>query len=243
MKQIGPNLFVGEDPYWCQIAAGLSQETERKRIDRLIEFRNSSPSDRFFGLLNERTTRPKRFGFVVDHQYFRFGDDTLIEISRVKALTGVPDCDKFLCLLKSIYVLDASRGSRSGTACIEMLKEIAEKAGCVIGLFCNPFVWSCDGINDYAMESFDHLWEAVFDARWQVLYEKGIRRELAQFFYTRCGFVNLCLYDKWVFGRDKSEDLPFEEQFAYLPSTLLGKYREQIEGRLKKYGCDFCNRP
>ncbi len=243
MRQIGPNLFVGDDPYFCLLAAELSQESERKRLDRLLESRKRSPSDTFFSLLNEKTTKPKRFGFVVDHDYFRFGDDTLISIYKVNGLTGVPDCDKFVCLLESIYVLDGSRGAGSGTGCMDMLTDIAEKAGCVIGLFCNPFVWSCDGRNHYAMESFDQLWQVVFDPRWQVLYHRDSQRELTKFFYTRSGFVNMCLYDEWVYKRKKSEDLPFEQQFAYLPSTLRPEYRKQLEGRLKKDGCDFCNRP
>lgn len=243
MRQIGPNLFVGDDPYFCRLAAELSHESERKRHNSLFESRKRSPSDIFFGLLNEKTTRPKRFGFVVDHDYFRFGDDTLISIYKVNGLTGVPDCDKFVCLLESIYVLDGSRGAGSGTTCMETLTDIAEKAGCLIGLFCNPFVWSRDGRNQYAIESFDELWQIVFDPCWEVLYHRDSQRELTKFFYTRSGFVNMCLYDEWVYNRNKSEDLPFEQQFAYLPSTLRPEYRKQVEGRLKKDGCDFCNRP
>jgi GNAT superfamily N-acetyltransferase len=243
VKQIGPDLFVGDDPYVCGLAAEFSRQSKRKSLDRVYGPRKQSPCDTFFSLLNERTTKPKRFGFLVDHEYFKYGDDTLVGMKNVKGLTGVPDCDKFLCLLTSIYVLDGSRGLGRGTNCMAMLMDLAEAAGCVIGLFCNPFHWSCDGINHYAMDSFDRLWSVVFDPKWEVLYHRNDNRELAHLFYSRLGFVNMCLYDEWVYKRKKTDDLPFEHQFAYVPTSLRPEHRKQIEWRLNKEGCEYCNRP
>jgi hypothetical protein len=123
-----------------------------------------------------------------------------------------------------------------------MLTEIAEESGCVNDLLCNPFVWSCDGGNNYAMESFEQLWDVVFDESWDVLYHRDLQKEMTRFFYHRSGFVNMCLYDKWVYERDKNDDLPFEQQFAYIPSTLNGEYRQQLDDRVRIGACDFCNR-
>jgi GNAT superfamily N-acetyltransferase len=238
VKQIGPSLFVGDDPYFCHQAAELLQESRRRNLNK----ERQTPSDRFLAVLNERTTKPKRYGFLVDHSYFRFGEHTLISVVKTKGLSGVPDCDKFMCHLESIYVVDVARGQGYGTACIDMLTEVAEETGCVIDLFCNPFVWSFDGANKYAIESFDQLWEVVFDDRWDVLYHRDMQSELTKLFYARLGFVNMCLYDKWVYGRDKTEDLPFEQQFAYLPTSLNPSYRNQLLNRLSPEGCEYCNR-
>jgi GNAT superfamily N-acetyltransferase len=242
MRQIGPNLFVGDDPYVCLLAAEIEEESRRRDLKRRIETNRQPPSERFLSLLNERTTKPKRYGFIVDHPYFRYGDDTLISLHKTNGLTGVPDCKKFMVHLESVYVVDVARGSGSGTRCMEMLTEIAEQAGCVVFLFCNPFVWSCDARNHYAMESFEQLWNVVFDDKWDVLYHRDSQHELTKAFYYRSGFVNMCLYDEWVYQRDKREDLPFEQQFVYLPSTLREEYRIQLEMRLKREGCEFCNR-
>jgi GNAT superfamily N-acetyltransferase len=242
MRQIGPSLFVGGDPYVCFLAAEIEEESRRRNLDRRIETNRQPPSDRFLSLLKERTTKPKRYGFIVDHSYYRFGDDTLISIYKPNGLAGVPDCKKFMVHLESVYVVDVARGSGSGTRCMDMLTEIAEQAGCVVFLFCKPFVWSCDGRNHYAMESFEQLWNVVFDDKWDVLYHRDSQHELTKVFYQRSGFVNMCLYDEWVYQRDKSEDLPFEQQFVYLPSTLRPEYRNQLEMRLKREGCEFCNR-
>lgn len=242
MRQIGPSLFVGDDPYICFQAAEIAEESRRRNLVEETKAKTELPSDRFFRLLNKRTTKPKRYGFLVDHPYFRFGDDTLISVHKSVELSGVPDCKKFMVHLESIYVVDVAQGSGSGTHCMDMLTEIAEQAGCVVFLFCKPFVWSCDGRNHYAMESFEQLWNVVYDEKWDVLYHRESQHELTAFFYRRSGFVNMCLYDKWVYRRDKSEDLPFEQQFAFLPSTLKPEYRQQLEKRLKIYGCEFCDR-
>jgi len=93
------------------------------------------------------------------------------------------------------------------------------------------------------MESFEQLWNVVFDDKWDVLYHRDTQYELTKFFYRRSGFVNMCLYDEWVYQRDKSEDLPFEQQFVYIPASLKPEYRQQLEMRLKNDGCEFCNRP
>jgi hypothetical protein len=242
VRQIGPNIFVGDDPFFCMIASEIVQDQRRMELEREIRQKSLCPSDRFLSRLKEQTTKPKKFGFAVDHDYFRFGEDTLLSVFKTKGLSGVPDCDKFMCHLESIYVVDVARGSGCGTRCLDMLTAISEETGCVIDLFCNPFVWSCDGRNAYAMESFEQLWRVVFDPKWEVRYHKDSQSELTKFFYRRAGLVNMCLYDEWVYGRDKSEDLPFEQQFAYIPSSLKAEYRAQLDGRLKIGECEFCNR-
>jgi len=243
VKQIGPNIFVGDDPYTCLLAAEIANEGRRRRLQAEVNAKLLSPADRFLALLNERTTKPKRFGFLADHSYFRFGEHTLISVLKTKKLSGVPDCDQFMCHLESIYVVDAERGKGLGTACMDMITDIAEESGCVVDLFCNPYVWSRDGANKYAIESFEQLWGIVFDEKWDILYHKDSQKELTKFFYMRSGFMNMCLYDEWVYQRDKEEDLPFEQQFAFLPSTLRPEYKRQLESRLNREGCEFCNRP
>ena len=242
MKQVGPNTFIGDDPYWCSLAAELSNEARYRAIQRERDERLSSPSDKFFRLLSKQTTKPKRYGHLVDHPYFRYGDHTLISVCRRQRLSGVPDAKQFMVHLESLYVIDVSRGNGSGSSCMRMLMDIAEEAGCVIDLFCNPFSWSRDGLNAYAMESFDQLWHILFDEEWDILYHNDSQSELTKFFYQTNGMVNMCLYDEWVYGRDKKEDLPFEQQFVFLPSTLSSEFRQQLDERLKKDGCEMCNR-
>jgi len=242
VKQIGPNKFVGDDPYICMMAAEISLESSRRAAERDRKFKMLTPADKFLYLLSKRTTKPRRFGFLVDHSYFRFGSDTLISVLKTEKLSGVPDCNKFMCHLESIYVVDVARGSGVGSSCIATLTEIAEESGCALDLFCNPFVWSCDGRSAYALESFDDLWGVVFDERWDVLYHTDYQKELTKFFYSQAGFTNICLYDEWVYQRDKSEDLPFEQQFIYLPTNMKAEYRQQLEARLNKGVCEYCNR-
>ena len=242
MRQIGPNIFVGDDPYICTMAAEISSEQKRRESDRDRKFQQLSPADKFLFLLSKRTTKPRRFGVLVDHSYFRFGADTLISVLKSGKLSGVPDSNSFMCHLESIYVVDGARGSGVGRSCMGMLTEIAEESGCALDLFCNPFVWSCDGRVPYAVESFDQLWSIVFDEKWDVLYHTDYQKELTKFFYSQSGFTNICLYDEWVYQRDKSEDLPFDQQFVYLPSTLRAEYRQQLNSRLKNRECEYCNR-
>ena len=242
MKQIGPNMFVGDDPYICMMAADISIENNRRAAESERKFKLLSPADKFLFLLSERTTKPRRFGCLIDHNYFRFSSDALISVFKTEKLTGVDDCNKFMCHLESIYVVDSARGTGLGRSCIAMLTEIAEESGCALELFCNPFVWSCDGRNANALESFDDLWGVVFDEGWDVLYHTDYQKELTKFFYSQSGFRNMCIYDEWVYRRDKSEDLPLEQQFVYLPSTIKAEYLQQLQSRLNKGECEYCNR-
>ncbi len=242
MKQIGPNTFIGADPYLCMMAAELVIESNRREADRERKFRQLSPADKFLYLLNKRTQKPKRMGVSVDHTYFRFGQNTLISLFKTDKLSGVPDCNRFMCHVESIYIVDSARGLGLGRECVDMLTGIAEETGCVLELFCNPFVWSYDGISAYAFESFDQLWGVVCDEKWEILYHRDYQKELTKFFYQQAGFTNMCLYDEWVYARDKEEDLPFDQQFAYVPKTLSSEYRQQISRRLNYGECEFCNR-
>jgi hypothetical protein len=52
----------------------------------------------------------------------------------------------------------------------------------------------------------------------------------------------MCLYDESVYGRPKDEDLSFESQFVYLPDSMDAAWRRQIEYRLNRDLCEFCNR-
>jgi hypothetical protein len=52
----------------------------------------------------------------------------------------------------------------------------------------------------------------------------------------------MCIYDSQVYKRPKEDDLPFDSQFVYLPSSMDAEWRSQIEHRLNRDLCEFCSR-
>ena len=172
---------------------------------------------------------------------WRIGDYTLVEFSEL-VLSDATDSESFLVHLQSLYVVDTERGRGEGRRAIEMIKGIADAAGCGVTLFARAFGFSKDSVRPHALISYDDLWEAAVVQQCPVIYLPKWDAECLRFFYECCGFTNMCLYDKAVFGRPKDQDQPFESQFAYLPSSLEPRWLNQISHRLNRDLCEFCNR-
>jgi GNAT superfamily N-acetyltransferase len=241
MKCIGVNQWTGVDPATAEMIAELgqwakhSQKAEQERLSRM------PPSERFLRLASERFQRPKIFGIAPIEGYWRIGDWALAEIRKI-SLDDAKDSGRFLIHLQSLYVVDAARGSGEGKRAIEQIKEIADECGCGVTLFAKSFAFSREGHIPNALQTFEELRQAALEEKWPVLYLPEWDIECLRFFYEGCGFQNMCLYDSWVYQRPKEEDLPFDSQFVYLPNSLNPAWRSQIEHRLNRDICKFCNR-
>ena len=241
MKCIGVNQWAGVDPATAEMIAELgnwakqSQKAKQERLSRM------PPSERFLGLANERFHRPKIFGIAPVEGYWRIGQWTLAEIRRI-VLDDAKDAGKFLIHLQSLYVVDSARGRGEGKRAIEQIKQIADECGCGVTLFAKSFAFSKEGHLPNALQTFEELRQASLEEEWPVIYLPEWDIDCLRFFYEGCGFRNMCLYDSRVYTRSKEEDLPFESQFVYLPSSVDPVWRSQIEYRLNPELCRFCNR-
>lgn len=144
--------------------------------------------------------------------------------------------------LQSLYVVDAARGKGEGRRSIEQIKKVADECGCGVTLFARSFAFSRGGNLPNALQTFEELRTASLEEQWPIVYLPEWDSECLRFFYEGCGFRNMCLYDSWIYNRPKEEDLPFDSQFAYLPASMDDRWRSQIEQRLNRNLCEFCNR-
>ena len=241
MKKIGVNQWVGADPWFADTVRDLQQQAERTRQAETERWRRMSPSDKFFHLANDRFENPRLFGIAPVKGYWQIGDWTLAEISPV-SLEDARDSKRCLVHLQSLYVVDMARGKGEGKRSIEEIKKIADECGCGVTLFAKSFAFSRDGDLPFALQTFEELRKASLEEKWPIIYLPEWDIECLRFFYEGCGFQNMCLYDSWVFKRPKEEDLPFKSQFVYLPISMDPVWRHQIEHRLNRDLCEFCNR-
>lgn len=241
MKCIGVNQWTGVDPATAEEIAELgqwarqSQEAEKERISRM------APSERFLRLAKERFQKPRIYGIAPVEGYWRIGESTLAETRRI-SLDDVNDSGRFLIHLQSLYVVDSARGKGEGKRSIEQIKRIADECGCGVTLFAKSFAFSRDGYLPNALQTFEELRQASLEEEWPVIYLPEWDIDCLRFFYEECGFQNMCLYDSWVYNRSKEEDLPFDSQFVYLPTSMNPAWRRQVEYRLNRNLCEFCNR-
>ncbi len=163
---------------------------------------------------------------------------TMIEIVKMD-LDDVKDAGRFMIFLQSLYVVDAARGNGEGKRAIEQIKQISEESKCCVALFARSFALSKEGYLPNAFQTLDELRKAALEERWPVIYLHELD---CRFFYEQCGFQNFCLYESWVYKRPKEQDLPFDSQFVYVPSSMNPAWRKQIEHRLNRDQCEFCNR-
>ena len=238
MKRIGINHWTGVDDFLTDELNDLdrkitqSRKAEQERISRM------APSERFLMLTKQRFQKPKLYGVVPADDFFQIGDMTMVEIVKMN-LDDVKDAGQFMIFLQSLYVVDAARGNGEGKRAIEQIKQISEETGCVIALFAKSFGFSRDGYLPNAFQTFEELKKYSLEEKWPVIYLPELD---CRFFYEGCGFQNMCLYDAWIYKRSKEQDLPFDSQFAYVPSTLNKECRGQLENRLNRTLSDFCNR-
>lgn len=241
MKCIGVNQWTGVDPFTAEVISDLEQwvtHSARRQQERLARM---TPRERFLRLVNERFQKPRIFGVAPVDGYWRIGDWGLVEIRRI-SLEDARDSERYLIHLQSLYVVDMARGSGEGTRVIEQIKQIADECGCGVTLFAKPFALSRDGRVPNAFQTFEELRQASLEEEWPVIYLPEWQGDCLRFFYERCGFRNMCLYDSWVYERPKEADLPFDNQFAYLPNSMDAAWRRQIEHRLNRDLCEFCRR-
>jgi len=241
MKSIGVNQWAGADPWLADIMRELEQQAARARQAESDRWRRMSPSDKFFKLANDRFENPKLFGIAPVKGYWQIGEWTLAEINPI-SLEDARDSKSCLVHLQSLYVVDTARGKGEGKRSIEQIKKIADECGCGVTLFAKSFAFSRNGDLPHALQTFEELTRASLQEEWPVVYLPEWDIDCLRFFYEGCGFQNMCLYDSWVYNRPKEEDLPFDRQFAYLPTTMDPRWRRQIEHRLNRSLCEFCNR-
>ena len=241
MKRIGINQWAGIDPFLAdtlsefELKTTQSRKAEQERISRM------PPSERFLMLAKQRFQKPRLYGIIPADDFFQIGDFTMIEIVKMD-LDDVKDAGQFMIFLQSLYVVDAARGNGEGKRAIEQIKQISEETGCVIALFAQSFALSKEGYLPNAFQTFEELKNASLVEKWPVIYLPEWDRDCLRFFYKGCGFQNMCLYDAWIYKRSKEQDLPFDSQFAFVPSTLNKECRGQLENRLNRTLSDFCNR-
>ena len=237
MKRIGTYQWCGIDDFLADELNDLdrkitqSKKAEQERISRM------APSERFLMLAKQRFQKPKLYGIIPADDFFQI-DFTMIEIVKMD-LDDVKDAGQFMIFLQSLYVVDAARGNGEGKRAIEQIKQISEETGCVVALFARSFGFSRDGYLPNAFQTFEELKKYSLEEKWPVIYLPELD---CRFFYEGCGFQNMCLYDAWIYKRSKEQDLPFDSQFAYVPSTLNKECRGQLENRLNRTLSDFCNR-
>jgi len=241
MKSIGVNQWAGADPGLADIVNELQRQATRTRQAETDRWNRMSPSDKFFCLANDRFQIPKLFGIAPVRGYWKIGDWTLAEINPM-SLEDATGSRQFLVHLQSLYVVDAARGRGEGKGSIEQIKKLADECGCGVTLFAKSFALSRDGRLPNAVQTFEELRTASLEEQWPIIYLPEWDIDCLRFFYQGCGFQNMCLYDAWVYNRPKEEDLPFDRQFAYLPATMDPRWRRQIEHRLNRNLCEFCNR-
>ena len=238
MKRIGISQWSGVDDFLFDPLSDLdrkitqSKKAEQERISRM------APSERFLMLAKQRFQKPKLYGIIPAEDFYQIGDWTMVEIVKMD-LDDVKDAGQFMIFLQSLYVVDAARGNGEGKRAIEQIKQISEESGCCVALFAKSFALSKEGYLPNAFLTFDELKKASLEEKWPVIYLHELD---CRFFYEGCGFQNICLYESWVYKRPKEQDLPFDSQFVYLPSTMDRECRGQLDNRLNRNMCEFCNR-
>lgn len=241
MKCIGVRQWAGVDPVMAEALGEFGRWTAQARRAEQDRLSRMTPSERFLSLANERFEKPRLFGIAPMGGYWRIGEWALAEIRKI-SLNDAMDSGRFLIHLQSLYVVDLARGKGEGKRSIERIKQIADECGCGVTLFVKSFAFSRDGYLPYALQTFEELRKAALEEGWPVIYLPEWDSDCLRFFYESCGFQNMCLYDSWVYDRPKEEDLPFDRQFVYLPSSMDPVWRSQIEHRLNRDLCEFCNR-
>ena len=242
MRQIGVNQYVGDHPAIIESLLEIHLEIDKQKQHEIEKFNKLNPVGKFFNLLNKNVSRPYKYGQNNDScEMYQHNEFTFMELEPVGELTGVPSCNEFMISLNSIYTIDTHRLEGRGRQAMDILTDTCEKSGAVLILFCNPF-----GIGQYgkqfAITTPQEFIQRWYDDRWDAVYAPKHEGDLTKFFYKQSGLVNCCLYDEWIYEREKEHDLPVDRQFAYLPENLEGKYKDQLEERLNTELCKYCNR-
>jgi GNAT superfamily N-acetyltransferase len=241
MKCIGVNHWAGVDPGIAEVLSDLEKWADHSRRAEQERVRHMSPAEKFVRFAKDRFQQPKLFGIAPVQGYWQIGKWALAEMRRI-SLNDACDSGSYLIHLQSLYVVDAARGQGEGKRAIEQIKKLADECGCGVTLFAKSFAFSKDEHLPYALQTFEELRKAALEEEWPVIYLPEWDIDCLRFFYEGCGFRNMCLYDSWVYNRPKEEDLPFDRQFVYLPSSMNPAWRKQIEHRLNRDVCEFCNR-
>lgn len=241
MRCIGVDQWAGVDPITAEWMKNFSRWEAQARRDRRDQLCRMMPSERFFRQANERFEKVKMFGIAPVDGYWRIGEWALAEL-RTISLDDAKDSSSFLVHLQSLYIVDTARGRGEGKWSLDQIKMLADECGCGVTLFAKSFAFSRDGHLPHAIQTFDELRKAALEEEWPVIYLPEWNIDGLRFFYEGSGFQNMCLYDSLILNRPKEEDLPFDSQFVYLPGSIDPELRRQIEHRLNRDLCKFCNR-
>lgn len=230
MRQIGVNQWTGEHPAIIESMLEVEHEIKKHTDYAQEKFNRLNPVDKLFSLLNKNLYRPFKTGQTEQEIYFP-NKNTWMEISRIEKLDEVPDAHKFIIKLDILYVIDLYRGEGLGRQALNLLKNYATEAGCVVILYCRPFgVTNSDRPMAFTtMKEYISCW---FDEGWEVIYEPECEAEVTKFFYSDSGLVNICLFDSGDKDIAPEDRLPVDRHFAFIPETVADEYREQLSERL-----------
>jgi hypothetical protein len=241
VRQIGINQFVGEHPAIVEAMNEISVEIEKSRKHREELFNRKTPTEKFFHLLKEKLEKPRIWTVDADHPFWKFGDDTLLEIFPDTELPDIEHARDFIVHLNLLYVCDLARGNGQGRNAMELLKQTAEESGSVLTLVASPFGFAPVGSTKaFSRNSWEELWQIVGDKDWEIVYLPEVEKELMTFFYKTCDLTNICLAKETDIDDDGNPYREAKNHFCYLPSTLKQEHKDKLAYRLNIDLCSFC---
>jgi len=237
MKQIGVNQYVGEHPgiiEGCLDYLAICEGTRKKQEEA---FKRKTPVQRFFHLADDELIKPLWHGVSTQHDFWRIGDNTLVELCENKYLPDVQESSKFIVHLHTLHVVDTARGNGVGLASMKKLMDIAERAGCIITLCARSFGVAPAGEElPYAVQSFEEMWERTSVDMWETVELPHFESDAVKFFYQRCGFQRICGCTE----EDEPDD-PRSNYFAYVPDSVEPEHKARVSQRLNIELCEFCS--
>jgi GNAT superfamily N-acetyltransferase len=241
VRQIGVNQFVGEHPAIVEAMNEISMEIEKSKKHQQELFNKMTPANRFFHLLKEKLEKPRIWTVDIAHPFWKFEDDTLLEIFPDEELPDIENATDFIVHLNLLYVCDLARGKGQGRRAMELLKQTAEESGSVLTLVASPFGFAPNGsTNPFSRNTWEELWSIISDEDWTIVYLPEVEKELMTFFYKTSGLTNICLAKETDVDDDGHPNREAKNHFCYLPSTLKQKHKDKLAYRLNIDLCSFC---
>jgi GNAT superfamily N-acetyltransferase len=237
MRQIGVNQYCGEHPGiidGCLDYLAICEGTRKKQQEL---FEKKTPVRRFFHLAQKELSKPLLHGISTQHDFWRIGEHTLVELVENDYLSDVKNGRDFMLHIQSLFVVDTHRGEGHGFAVMKKLLDVAKRAGCILTLHARSFGIAPEGEElPYAVQSFDELWQRTSVDMWEVVELPDFEAEAVKFFYEKCGLQKFCGCRE----EHRKENIS-NNYFAYVPDSVSWKHRDALAHRLKTELCDLCS--